>query len=406
MRTSSPHIVIVGANFAGLAAATSFGPQDNVTVFDQSASFECLPNIHELVSGLKRSSDLQLSREKIIARSGHTFRQQKVAELLPEKHQVITDDGTPYIYDVCIVAVGGINNTYGIPGVNRWSLPFKSCADCAEIGRRLKNLAAGAQPFSIVIVGGGLEGIESLGEILRLCGRSQLMQVHLVNQAPRLISEAPEVIDRDIKSLCHAYPITFYNNTAVTQLKENKVSLSNGLELHTDLTIWTGGAAPSPFLYRSGLAAQSGQWASVKPTLQSQFNNTVFVAGDAAMVEPPLSKQGYHAIDMGSLVAQNCKRLLKGRAMQEFKPSGKPTLLSFGDVMTYLIAGQTVFASPALASMKEGVYHYIMALFDRPSHTSGIINLVQRSIRTTEKRILPSVTSLKTMLGFAHVRIL
>ena len=53
-RNPRRRIVIVGANFASLTVAQHLGQEYAVTVIDRSASFGWLPNIHELLSGVKR----------------------------------------------------------------------------------------------------------------------------------------------------------------------------------------------------------------------------------------------------------------------------------------------------------------------------------------------------------------
>ena len=69
-----PRVAIVGANFAGLRVAQRLDARFDVTVFDPSPSFEWLPNIHELVSGVKRPAELRLSRRRLIARLGFAGR--------------------------------------------------------------------------------------------------------------------------------------------------------------------------------------------------------------------------------------------------------------------------------------------------------------------------------------------
>ena len=55
-------VVIVGANFAGLACAMKLSRRYDVTVLDASPHFEFLPNIHELLSGVKTPDLLRLQR--------------------------------------------------------------------------------------------------------------------------------------------------------------------------------------------------------------------------------------------------------------------------------------------------------------------------------------------------------
>jgi hypothetical protein len=74
----SKRVVIIGANFAGLSCAQRLSRRHAVTVVDSSAHFEFLPNIHELLSGMKKPALLRLPRERLLHRLGHTFLQDTV----------------------------------------------------------------------------------------------------------------------------------------------------------------------------------------------------------------------------------------------------------------------------------------------------------------------------------------
>jgi len=89
-------MVIVGANFAGLTAAQQLGRAHAVTVVDRSASFEWLPNIHELLSGVKRPAILRLSRPRLLARAGHRLVRATVATIDPAAAKVITAESAKW----------------------------------------------------------------------------------------------------------------------------------------------------------------------------------------------------------------------------------------------------------------------------------------------------------------------
>src|SRR5512137_1033338 len=133
---SRPRIVIVGANFAGIAAAQHLDGRYDVTVVDRSPWFEWLPNIHELLSGVKRPGDLRLPRARLVKRAGHRFVRAEVVRIDAPNRAVVTSKGRRFPFDACIVAVGGVDETFGVPGADRHAMPFKSVDDCAEIGRR------------------------------------------------------------------------------------------------------------------------------------------------------------------------------------------------------------------------------------------------------------------------------
>ena len=363
---SRPRIAVVGANFAGIAAAQQLGREYAVTVIDRSPWFEWLPNIHELLSGVKRPADLRLPRKRLVNRAGHRFVRAEVSAVDARRGRLVTATGRELAFDACIVAVGGVNETFGVRGVDAHALSFKGVDECAEIGRRLAALARQRGRRSVVIVGGGLEGIEALGEIQRRHGRAEGMAVTVVEAGPRLLSGTPPAVDAAVRRHCAPRDVRFITGTRVTAVTARRVRLASGELLRSDLTIWTGGVTAPPLLRESGLADRPRQWAPVAQSLRSRRFDNVFVAGDAAGLPRPLGKQAYYAQQMGNCAAGNVRRALAGRPLRDFVPAPKPMLVAFGDLDTFLVSGRTVLASPRLAALKEAVFQLTMAQIDPP----------------------------------------
>jgi NADH dehydrogenase len=403
VRTSQPRIAIVGANFAGLTAAQQLSRRHSVTVFDPSPWFEWLPNIHELLSGVKRPADLRLSRKRLVARAGHRFVRAAVAELDARRGRLETADGQRHEFDVAIVAVGGAHDTYGVPGAARHVLPFDSVADCDAIGRRLAALARRKGPNSIVIVGGGFEGVEALGEILRAYGRNERLHVTLVEAGPRLLAAQPAGIDRRVRTHCAGRNVTLLTRTRVTRVTPSRVYVDSGRPLPSQLTIWTAGSSASPLLHAWGLAQRPGGWAPVTQALQSRRHADVFVIGDAAALPRPLDKQAYYAMQMGECAAGNVERLLAGRSLRNFRPFAKGMLLTFGDIDTFLLAGRSVVASSALAAAKEGVYQLTMAQIDPPLGGRSLQALSGRLLGGAVRLVVPTLRSAQARRALARL---
>jgi NADH dehydrogenase FAD-containing subunit len=390
-------IVIVGANFAGLTAAQHLGREYAVTVIDRSASFEWLPNIHELLSGVKRPAILRLSRARLVARTGHRFVRATVAAIDPAASNVITADGRQIGFDACIVAVGGVNDTFGVPGAERYAMPFKSVDHCEAIGRTLARLARRSGALSVVIVGGGLEGVEALGEVLRRYRHRSQLTIRVIEGAPTLLPGTPVALDEAVRARCALYDVRFHTSTLVTKVTRSRIHLNSGESVHSDLTIWTGGATAPALLHASGLAETPKQWAPVTEALRSQNFPNVFVIGDAAVLPHPISKQAYYAMQMGACAADNVVRALSGRALHPFTPSAKPMLISLGDLDTFFVSGDTVIAAPALAALKEAVFQTTMAQIDPPLGADALWGAGARLVIAGEQLALPTLTSLEAI---------
>jgi len=191
---------------------------------------------------------------------------------------------------------------------------------------------------------------------------------------------APADIDREIRRLCIPYLVEFHTGTTIERVWKNSVDLADKTKIPSQITIWTGGVQPPKILYESNLSDAKGQWANVNAALQHVNYPNVFAAGDIAGMPLPLSKQAYHAMDMGKHAAENIIRLHEGKSLKDFEPSDKPMLVSFGDLDAFLIDKRAVFAGPALGILKEAVFQLVMTELDpsgillKAIHTSGRVS--------------------------------
>ena len=396
MSKQRKRIVIVGANFAGLAAASKLSTDYAVTVVDPGKHFEWIPNIHELVSGVKTGKNLQLDRARIVSRAGHRFVQDRVVQVDTERHVVVTEAGRELGFDACIVAIGASANTFGIRGADDNTYPFHGVADGEAIGHDLRKLQRDKQPMRLVIVGAGISGIEALGEVLRRYGDNPTLSVDVVEAGARVLPAFPAKLDADIRKLCQPYPVVFHTGTRIARVAPKSVLLDNGVRIPSALTLWTAGLAPPALLRASGLARGGDSWAPVSRALQSAYCDQVFVVGDAAALPKPLAKQVFHALDMGHCAATNVQRYLEGRALQAFKPAAKPLIIAFGDLQTYMVAGRTVVANRSLAVAKEGLYQVYMAQMAPQGVLQSLPGVADRLLRSWDTLLKPQLAGLVT----------
>jgi len=347
-------------------------------VVDPSIYVEWLPNIHELLSRKKDPTDLRHHRGELLKALNHQFILDAVVHLDSVEKYAALASGAKLAFDFCIVAAGGVSNDMGIQGVNAHAFRFKSVRDSYQISSRLQKLADTKPHSQIVIVGGGIEGIEALGEILRRYRKKRCFDVHLIDSQPQLLSSRFPGLEKRIKDLCKNQPVHFHHCTRVGELANGYVVLENGDRLRSDCTIWTGGAKPNPLLAASGLARAPLAWANVDDYLiSSRFDNTL-VIGDAADLPTGLSKQAYHALDMGKAAAQNIERLARDQLPKKFMFQPKPTLVSFGDLDSFLMFNNTSFASPLLNSAKETIYQVGFTQLNPPRGVIEGIEFVER----------------------------
>ncbi len=394
-----PHnkVLIIGANFAGLTAAIRLPRTWDVTVVDPSPHFEWIPGIHEILSNVKTPRGLQLNRGEIIARAGHRFVQDRATQIDARRRRVTMASGDTLAFDAAIVAVGGVNNTYNIPGVDRHTWAFRDVADSQAIDRRLHALLRTQPATHVVVVGGGISGVEALGELLRRYRDRPDISLTIVEASDHLMPGFPKKLDIELRQLCEAHQVAIHTGDPVQRITPKGVWLASGKRLPSHLTLWAAGLAPPPLLREARLIRPPNTWAPVHQNLQSLFFKSIFVAGDAAALPKPVGKQAFNAIDMGNLAAHNAARFLSGKSLKDFKPPATPMLVSFGDLQTYLVTRKTVLANKTLAGAKECVYQLVMAQTAPQAGLQAVPGALVRLRKSWQKLVLPGLLSLNPL---------
>ncbi len=407
MTSSRSRVVIIGGNFAGLVAASRLSCEHDVTVVDARVDFEWTPNIHEILSGVKNRDGVVLPRAECVSRYGHTFVHDVVTQIDRDSSSVMTEGGLVLPYDACLIAAGSQRTTFGIEGADKYALGLRLVDDAVRIANRLDKLAARKRRASVVIVGGGVSGVEALGEILRRRGQGDEFNIHVVETESRILNGQPQGLASDAVQRCAPYSVTLHTDAAVTKVAARSVTLTNGKKLTADLCIWSAGMTLPDFLREAELNDTGDQWLPVDDTLRSRYADNIFVAGDCATLPEPVRKQAYYAMDMGAVAGDNISRLLADRRLRRFRATPMPMLISFGDITTWLVAGESVVASPVLAAAKEGVYQATMARLESPNEALRYSSdVVGRAAMATRQLLLPQLTPRKLFQGLTGSRII
>lgn len=386
-------VCIVGGGFSGLHAAQYLKPEKfDVTVIDPQPFIEWLPNIHEILSGVKKGDELRLPRQPIIERLGHKFRMEKVTDI--SANAVTTEWGKVIPFDACIVCTGTGNDLNKIPGANQYTFPFKSVENCQQIAKRLHRGTLSSRATRVTVVGGGLGGVEALGEMLRTYRYRPQFEFQVIDPSLKMLDGTPGDIDSSIRRHTEKLQVDYHLGQQVESVVREGLVLSNGRQLESDITIWTGGVTPKP---AGGVAPEeTSAWGKVNRFLQSQHEN-VFVVGDAAMFDDKVVKQAFHAIEMGRMAGENVERLLDGKPLKPYKPSNRPQLVTFGDMDAFMIFDGFAISSTLLGAAKEVLFTMGILQMAPPRNAKDVVrhlDILQRSVRNV---YLPTINPFSIM---------
>ena len=400
-------IIVIGANFAGLSAASKLSKCHDVTIIDAKQDFQWTPNIHEILSDVKKETSLNLNLATIITRLGHRFINQTVSSIDGALQTVTLDDKQILNYDVLLIASGHSRSNYGIKGASKYAHGFRSADNVIQIHHDIEAvLNSNKHLININIVGGGFTGVEVLGELLRKYASTKQLHFNVIDNASRLVQALPERLSDDVISQCKNFQVSFHFNKKITEVKKSSIHFDDNKSIDSDVTIWSAGTKLPEYLDGINTQATSNGLA-VNRFLQTKEFSSIFVAGDSATLPNALPKQASIALDMGVHAAININRFCAKKSLKPFKVSVKPVLLSLGDINTYFIQGKLVLASPLLAAGKEALYQFYMArLSTLLPIEQRVLGIADRITLSTEKLLLAEILKLRPRVLFGRSKVL
>lgn len=348
----SKHIVILGAGYGGLLSALTVRKYMNkaeakVTVVNQYHTHQIITELHRLAAGSVEEKAVAMPLSKLFAGKDIDLKIAKVNSFSADSKQVKLSDGTTLTYDALVVGLGSVTAYFGIPGLEQHSMVLKSAEDAnkihAHIEDRIREYSRTKNPAdaTILIGGGGLTGVELVGEIADVLPKltkrygvdQQEIKLLLVEAGPKILPVLPDhLIERATTSLA-SRGVQFLTGLAVTNVAGNVIDLKDGQQIVANTFVWTGGVQGNPLVGESGLEVNRGR-ATVNEFLQSTSHKDVFVAGDSAVLFAPDGRPypptAQIAWQMGELIGYNLFAYLNDKSCSTFSPINSGTLASLG----------------------------------------------------------------------------
>ncbi|WP_433662827.1 NAD(P)/FAD-dependent oxidoreductase [Nocardia sp. CA-128927] len=230
------------------------------------------------------------------------------------------DDGAALDFDYLVYAVGS-SAARGLPG-SEYACSIADLAGADALRGRLPRLSAGAR---VVVIGGGLTGIETSAEIAY---RYPSLVVELVSES--VAGWLPEASRASIEGKLVKAGVRLRTGLRVTGVRPDGVVTDAGT-LPSDCTVWAGSFGVPDLALRSGLSVAADGRLRTDDTLVSVDHGRIVGVGDA--VAPPrlvgdhLRMSCQAAIPMGAHGADTVLALIRGE---------RPEPLSLG------MAGQAI----------------------------------------------------------------
>ncbi|MEH3131218.1 MAG: FAD-dependent oxidoreductase [Mycolicibacterium neoaurum] len=313
-------IVVIGGGYAGVLAANRVLQRADVevTLVNPRPEFVERIRLHQLVAGnddaVADYSTVLASRVRLIVDSAE--------RIDADARKVVLASGSALAYDQLIYAVG---STAGVPASVPGAAEFAYPLGELEAARRLATRMAALVPSApIVVVGGGLTGIEAAAEFAEN-GRV----VTLVTDAlgPSLAKGGR----RSVAGRLHQLGVDVVENATVTAVAADHVTLADGREVPAEVTVWTAGFGVPTLAAASGLATDAMGRLVTDETLTCVSHPSIVAAGDAAAPSAlPLRMSCQLAMPLAAQAADTVLARIEGRQPRVLNPASVGQCISLG----------------------------------------------------------------------------
>lgn len=406
-------IVVLGGGFSGVATTRHLErlldrrPDVEITLVSRDNFFVLTPLLFEACSG---TLELRHCAQPIRPALRRTrFVEATVEDVDVEAHVVlaVAAEGVVYElrYDHLVVALGATTNQALIPG-SATAFTFKTMADALVLRNhlieRFERADAAPDPadrsrcLTVVVIGGGLVGVELLGEltafaddVLRYYPRIRRDEVrfHLFEASPRILPEVDARLAESAMRVLRRRGADIRAATPVRSLEPGRVHLATET-IDAGTIVLAAGIVPNEAAARVPVAHDERGRIAVDGTMRSTSHADVWALGDCASIPGPDGRPypalAQHAIREARQLARNVAAVVHGRdpAPFVFRPLGTMAALGhsravaevFGMRLTgffawWLRRTYYLFQMPRWDRRLRIVLDWTVALFFRPDIT-------------------------------------
>lgn len=334
-----PRVVILGAGFGGLFAATGLARAPaHVTLVDRHNYHLFQPLLYQVATAGLSPADIAWPIRSIVhGQSNTVVLLDRVTGIDTAARQVVMATRR-LAYDQLVLATGAAHAYFGHDEWAERAPGLKTIEDATDIRRRilLAFERAESEPdaeerrrlLNFVIVGGGPTGVELAGAIAELARRAlardfrvidpRAARIVLVEAGPRVLQGFPERLSRDAARSLARLGVELRLGAPVTGVDTRGVDLGGdaGERLEAGTVLWAAGVAASPAARWIGAEADRAGRIKVGPDLTVPGHPEIFAIGDTALAlqdGQPLPGVAPVAKQQGQYVARVIQARLAGR---------------------------------------------------------------------------------------------
>lgn len=390
---SRPHVVIIGAGFAGLETAKELtGAPCDVTIIDRNNYHKFQPLLYEVAMAGLEPDDIAHNVRHIFQDAANvTFRLGTVCGIDADRQLVEVRGSEPIAYDYLVMAAGAVTNDFGIEGVSEHGFPLKNVPDAVNLRNHVLRQferydrnggSAKLGALNFVIVGGGPTGVEMAGALVELFDTlnedfqrfdtREVARCILLEMQDDLLPPYQKSLRDYTRDVLESRGVEVRTGAVVERVSDSDVTLQDGTRIPTQTLVWAAGVQASPVArYVDADHARDGRLI-VQPDLSVSGRPNIFAVGDMAAMADESESESYYP-QLAQVAMQSGRHAAK-QVLARVE-SRDPTAFSYTDLGQMATIGRNAAVAELAGGIKfKGFFAWVLWVFIHIAKLVGFRN--------------------------------
>lgn len=344
MDKSDVEVLVIGGGYAGISLLNRLKKYKNfnLTLIDKTKTHLLQTHLHKYVSGYYDLSRIAFDHEQYCRANGISFFHDEINSVNYSENYATSKEGKIYRYDYLVIVTGSRSIfPHQIQNIMEHARDIKDLENLDFYRNKfLKLLNSNPQNVSIVVVGGGLSGVQVACELSYVARKKELskdaLQVTIVEAQETILPELDNSLIEEVEKRCKELDVAILTNSPVAKVFDDRVVLANGDEIGSDITLFLIGYLGNNIANNSlDLEETKTHQIVVDEYYRVGVHQNAFAIGDVCLAldkktNEPQAATAQNARMQADLVAKNIVRDTKQETLEKNNVSNKGVLIDLG----------------------------------------------------------------------------
>ncbi len=369
-------VVVLGGGYAGVSAVLELSKREDIEILlvDKHSYHNLQPEIYDFIANKCDAADVTVDLITFCKGVGKnlSFACRRVVNIDFDKNEIYTEEKDTIMYDYLIIAVGsrtffpqqisGLDRTNDLKKLHK-ALSFKQHFEL-EMFKKMDNEAKKCEELSIVVVGGGLSGVEIAAEMAYYADyflkkglfACEYMNIHLISDQKTILPGMDpyliEVATERLKEL----NVDIISGKRMESADKEHIYLDDGSSIRYSFCIFAGGIEAANLTNRLNVEKNMKGQILCDEFARILNRDNAFAAGDCMEARDsegnlqPATVQ--ISIQSAKYAAINIINLIDGKPLRKYEVKNPGVVIALGGKFAVGMVGKSIKVS--------GFFAYVM----------------------------------------------